>query len=329
MAFPFDVETGDDYSEDLKSPEWKTEAAVLKALKNLGHEPRLLGLHASIEPLQRAIASFNPDLVFNLCEALRGDRAFEAHLPALLELLGVPFTGASFTNLSWCKDKGGTKKILEAEGICVPRSQVARRARGGFRKKIGELAFPLLIKPVGLESSSGIAQNSLVFDAKSAVARIEFVHSKLDQDALVEEFIAGRELYVSVLCGGAKGVEIYPPRELFFDEYPEGEPRFATYKAKWDDAYRKKWGIRTGPAKVLDDVLWKRIQDDCRKICETLSLKGYARMDLRLDVAGVPRFLEVNPNPSLAIDDDFPRSARHAGYSYDQLIERIIELAGR
>src|SRR5262249_34914244 len=157
--------------------------------------------------------------------------------------------------------------------------------------------------------------------------RVRFLHENLGADAIVEEFIDGRELYVGVL--GSRRPKVLPPQELFFDEIPEGEPRFATFKAKWDDRYRKKWGIRNGPAKEISEPVRRRLRLTCRKIYNLFQLSGYARIDLRLTPAGDLVFLEANPNPSLASGDDFARSAERAGLSYTRLISRLLKQARR
>ena len=319
------------YADDLKSPDWETEAGVLAALTRLGHEVRLCGIHDELAPLTRALEEFRPELVFNLCEAFRGLRALESNVAAYLELVGSRATGASSRVLALCKDKALAKLcVAEAcndRGIKVPRSVTIRR---GEAISAEELAFPVFVKPLGLESSMGISRESFVDNAKDLAARVRFVHERLGQDALVEEYVAGRELYVSVACrphGRGTRFECFAPRELSFGNLSEGQPRFATYKAKWDDAYRAKWGIRSRFLRKPEAALEARLAEAGRTIASALGLDGYARLDLRLSDKDELMFLEANPNPSLAPDEDFAQAAQGAGLGYDALIEKLIKIS--
>jgi D-alanine-D-alanine ligase len=315
---------GHDYSEYIKTEEWKNEAHLMQSLKRLGHEARLFGIHDDIHPLMEEIRANRPDLVFNLCEAFRQNRHFEPHIADFLELVNVPYTGAGPTALRICKDKGLTKKILAFHHIRVPRFVVSRRAQP--LKDLPGFPYPAFIKPLKLEASEGIAQLSFAENAKDALERVKFIHESLETDAIIEEYIDGRELYVSLV--GNERLTVFPPRELFFKEVPDGEPKFASFKAKWDDNYRKKWGIRTGPAKELGRPLERHLTDLCKKVYRFFHLRGYARIDLRVTAGGDVVFIEANPNPTIAKDEDFALSAEKAGLSYDELISRIVNLAG-
>jgi D-alanine-D-alanine ligase len=313
-----------DYAERLKEDEYDTERSVLEALGRLGHAARLYGVFDDIHGLIEELRRRPPDLVFNLCEAFDRDRDKEPHLAGLFELMKVRYTGAPPAALRICKDKGLTKKILSYHRIPVPRFVVSHRARP--LKRLRNFAFPAFIKPLGLEASEGIARMSFADTEKDSLDRVRFVHESLGVDAIVEEYIDGRELYVGLL--GNHRVEVLPPRELFFAEIPEGEPRFATFKAKWDEAYRKRWGIDSGPAHEIPPAALRDLNDVCRKVYRLFGIEGYARIDLRLKPSGDIVFLEANPNPSLAPDEDFAQAARAAGIGYDDLIGRILRLAG-
>ena len=142
---------------------------------------------------------------------------------------------------------------------------------------------------------------------------------------MIEEYIDGRELYVSVL--GDRRLTVFPPRELFFGRMPESEPRFATFKAKWNDAYRANWGIHNGPAAPFSDGVEKKVANLARRIYNLLKIQSLGRIDLRLTPVGELVFIEANPNPSLAQEDDFAQSAAAAGMSYESLIQRILDSA--
>ncbi len=312
----------EEYARYLETEDWKTENDVLKTLGKLGHEPRLFGLAGDIRPLFEDIANDRPDMVFNLCEAFGNDRDFEPHIASFLELMRVRYTGAGVTSLRICKDKGLTKKILAFHKIQVPRFVTARRNKPAPSLK--NFKFPAFIKPLMLEGSEGISQVSFAANEKDTLERIKFVHERLGVDAIVEEYIEGRELYVSVLGNGK--LTVFPPRELFFKQVPEGEPKFATFRAKWDDAYRKKWGIDTGPAAPISPDVQFRIVDTCKKIYHTLQIRGYGRIDLRLTADNEVYFIEANPNPSIGREDDFALSAEKGGMSYKRLLAKIINL---
>ncbi len=142
---------------------------------------------------------------------------------------------------------------------------------------------------------------------------------------MIEEYIGGRELYVSVL--GNHRLTVFPPREIVFEQVPEDEPKFATFHAKWNEAYRKKWGIKNGPAKPLPDGVQDHLANLARKVYRLLKIKGFARIDVRLTPQAEVFLIEVNPNPSLAEDEDFARSAADGGMVYDSLIQEILNTA--
>lgn len=313
-----------DYAEYLRTDDWKTEANILSTLTKLGHQPKLFGVHNDLQALLEEIRANRPDLVFNLSEAFDGNRDFEPHVVSLLELLKIPYTGAGPEALRICKDKGLTKKILSYHRMQVPKFLIARKAQP--LRRLNRFPLPAFIKPLALEGSEGIAQPSFAENEKDALDRIRYINEKLGVDAIVEEYIDGREIYVGVI--GNERLSALPPRELFFKEVPEGEPKFATFRAKWDDAYRKKWGIDSGPAAAIAPDVLERMLEGCKKIYRVLQMKGYGRIDLRLRPSGEFVFIEANPNPSLAREDDFARAAIKSGLSYDELIAKIISLSG-
>ncbi len=314
----------EEYPAYLATEDWATEREVLRSLERLGHEARILGIHDDLEPIWRELARDPPDVVFNLCEGFAGDRAFEPHLVSLFELFRIPCTGTGAAGLLLCKDKGLTRKILSYHRIPAPKFAVLRRTE----KRIWlprELQYPLLIKPLEWEASEGIAKPSYAESAGDAEERLEYIHRKLETDAIAEEYIDGRELYLGVM--GNERVKTLPVRELYFDAVPEGEPRIATFRAKWDDEYREKWGIKNAFARTLPEGVERRLAALSRKVFGIMGLRGFARMDLRLRPDGRIYFIEANPNPALGELDDFAVSAAKAGLDYDTLIARILDLS--
>ena len=326
------VEEGYDFKEEFKTENFETEADVCRALRKLGHaaEPMSLFDEKDLERLLARIQSRKPDLVFNLSEAFRTIRRHEASIVALLEMLEVRYTGADSTALAVCKDKALAKKILSFHKIRSPRFLVSPKSRPV--KKLRNVTFPVFVKPTDAEGSEGIAKGALAEDEKSALERCAFIHESLGSDALVEEFIEGREIYAGVL--GNERLQSLPLVELLIgnapvgaEEAPEGAPRFFTYKAKWDAAYRKKWQIRAGAPKELPEDLERKIGEVARKAYKALHVNGYGRVDLRVRPDGEIYVIEVNPNPGLASSDELAKAATRAGIEYETLIERIVNMA--
>lgn len=313
----------EEYADYWKTPDWKTEKDIRNTLIKLGHEVVPLGIHNDIEPLLQAVREHKPDIVFNLSEAFNGKRDFEPNMTALMQLIGVPFTGTGPLGLQLCKDKGLTKVILSHHRIRTPRFLVAKKSRPP--RALKKFHFPAFIKPLQLESSEGISQLSYVENEKDALARVKFVHESLGVDAIVEEFIDGRELYVGIL--GNEKLVAFPPRELFFKQVPEDEPKFATFRSKWDPEYRKKWGIDSGWAAAMPDSTQKKLAEVCKKIYRLLHIQGYGRIDLRLRDDGEIYFIEANPNPSIAKHEDYALSAGKGGMEYEDLIAKMLSLA--
>ncbi len=311
-----------DLSEEMKTEEWETEANVMAALKEIGHTAEHLAIFDDVDLVRQKMESFQPDIFFNLVEQFKNNPEFDQNIVSLLEMQGVPFTGCGSTGLTLCKHKGISKKILGHHGIPTPNFVVIPRGQriGGPRK----LNFPILVKPVKEEASYGISRASFVQNEEQFRERIAFVHEKYKSDAIAEEYIEGRELYVSIL-GNVK-LTVFPIRELIFREVPPNEPRIATYKAKWDEKYRKRWGLEGQFAENLEPTLVKEIEKMCKDIYRLLTIDGYARIDLRLTPANRPYFIEANPNPHLAAEEDFAQSALKAGVKYPHLIQAIIRL---
>ncbi len=317
---------GEQFSpRELKEEEDKpTEADVLVALKRLGHEVETLGIFDDVLAIVETVKRFAPDVVFNLTESFHSNRANEPNIPALLELMKIRYTGAKADGIILCKDKVLAKKVLLYHRVRVPHFVISPQSRP--LKRLRRFVFPAFVKPVGEESSDGIAKASFAKSEEEALERARFIHEKFQCDALIEEYIDGRELYLSVM--GNNKLTVFPPREIFFEQIPDDEPKFATFKAKWDEAYRKKWGIRNGPARELPPGLDKKLVRLARKVYRALKVQGLGRIDIRLTAAGEIMVIEANPNPSLAHDEDFAQAAGSAGLEYDALIQKILDSAG-
>ena len=301
--------------------EWKTEYDVVNTLRSMGHEVMPLGVSDDLSVLRRAIVDWQPHVAFNLLEEFHGIGVYDHHVVAYLELMKQPYTGCNPRGLLLANDKPLAKKVLAYHRIRTPRFHVCQRGKNFKRPKT--LEFPLLVKSVSEDASLGITQSSIVRDDEKLSERIDFVHQHLETDALVERYIDGRELYVGVL--GNQRLTVLPIWEMVFRNAPEGMPQIATARVKWDVSYQKKLGIETLPAN-LEDSVKKKIVSTCKRIYRALSLSGYARMDLRLSETGEVYVLEANPNPNLSFGEDFAESAEAVGFSYEQLLQKIITL---
>jgi D-alanine-D-alanine ligase len=304
---------------------WKTEYDVASALRGLGHEVRVLGVGGELGPLRDAILGWKPAVAFNLLEAFDDAVVWDANVVAYLELLKVKYTGCNYRGLVLARDKALAKKVLSyhrtplADFTVFPRNRIVRRPR--------RLRFPLIVKSATLDASIGISQASVVEDDAQLVQRVRFVHESIETDAIVEEYIEGRELYVGIL--GDRRLEVLPIWELSFDRMPEESRRIATERLKWSLTYRKKHKIESGPVRELPEKVAARIRETCKRVYRNLMLSGYARIDLRLRESGEPCIMEANPNPQLSADEDFADSARAAGVEYEALVQRIVELGLR
>jgi D-alanine-D-alanine ligase len=308
----------------LKDEEDKpTEADVLACLQRLGHEVDTLAVFDDVLCMVEKLKSFAPDVVFNLTESFHSSRAHEPNIPALLELMRVKYTGARPDGLMLCKDKALAKKVLAYHRVRVPHFVISTELRP--LKRLRRFVYPAFVKPAGEESSDGIAKASFAKSEEEALERARFIHEKFHCDALIEEYIEGRELYLSVM--GNRKLSVFPPREIFFHDVPEDMPKFATFKAKWDDTYRKKWGIQNGPAHELPAGVEEKLARLARKVYRVLKITGFGRVDVRLTSAGEVVVIEANPNPSLACEDDFAQAAAAAGLAYDALIQKILDTA--
>jgi D-alanine-D-alanine ligase len=320
--------------EDLVPPEsiaglseadiepFKTEYDVTAALHNLGHEVISLGVGSDLGALRRAIQEHKPDIVFNLLEEFAGEAVFDANVVSYLELLRIPYTGCNPRGLMLARDKALSKTILGYHRIPVPDFAVFPRDRKVRRP--GRLQFPLIIKSVNEEASLGIAHASIVEDEQKLQERVAFIHKRIGTDAIAESYVDGREFYVGVV--GNQRLQVLPVWELLFRNMPEELPRIATARVKHDSKYQKKRGITTKRADNLSEEVTERIGKMCKRIYRLLGLRGYARIDLRMTSEGRIYVLEANPNPQLALDEDFADAAHSAGLEYDQLCQKIVNL---
>jgi D-alanine-D-alanine ligase len=315
------VPPADTTGVDVINAEWKMEFDVTSTLEELGHEVKVAGIHDDLGAIRAAVEEFHPDILFNLLEAFADITTFDQNVVSYLELLRLPYTGCNPRGLTLARDKSLSKKLLAYHRIPVPEFTVVRRGRKPVLSK--RLCFPLIVKSLVYEASTGISQASVVENEGQLQRRVQFVHENLGTAAIVEQFVDGRELYVGVL--GNERLRVFPVWEMFFTQMPDNAWRIATERVKWSTKYQQRHGIQTDEAKLPDGIP-ERIRHVAKRVYRALDLSGYARIDLRLDSAGQVYVIEANPNPQLAYGEDFAESAERAGVSYEQLLERIMSL---
>ncbi len=321
---PYQMARGYDYKEEFADPDnMYTEKDVLETLKALGHHVTLLGIYNDITPIFEEIRESKPDVIFNMMEVFNDQTHLEKNMAALLEMTGIPFTGASSGVLYLANNKAVHKKILLYHRIKV--AQFLDFPKGSRVSVPSKFKLPAIIKPLCEEASRGISQASIVDNAQAFIERVKFIHDNMGLDAIAEQYIEGREMYVSVI--GNKRLTVFPPREMVFANMPEGEPRIATYKAKWDDKYRERWGIDSVVAKNISPELLEYIEDECKRAYRALDARSYLRFDIRLTAEGDVYFIEPNANPCIAKIDEMAMAAKHAGVSYEELIQQVLDQA--
>jgi D-alanine-D-alanine ligase len=302
--------------------EWRTEYDVITHLRAAGHEVLPLGLSDSLSELRRAIVDWKPDIVFNLLEEFDGIVTYDQHVVAFLELMRQPYTGCNPRGMLLSRDKVLSKQLLSYHRIPTPQFLVFPRGKKPRVPK--KLQFPLFVKSSTEDASLGIAHASVVADEKQLVERIAFIHDQTHSDALVEEYIEGRELYVGVI--GNDRLKVLPVWEMLFGSLPDSLPAIATRKVKWDRSYQAKYGITTAAAANLPEGTMTRLEQLSKRIFRALHLTGYARMDFRLRDDGALYVLEANCNPNISMAEDFAQSALTAGMRYRDVLNRILQL---
>jgi D-alanine-D-alanine ligase len=263
-----------------------------------------------------------PDAVFNLVEFFHDAPGLESSVAALYELLQIPFTGAGPFALTLCNRKGFTKQVLLANGVPTPRFRLLNRP--SLPRRHG-LHYPLIVKPAREDASAGVSRDSVVRDYASLVDQVQRMFREFTPPILVEEFIEGRELHVSIL--GNEPPRVLPIIEFDFSELPPDHPQIISYDAKWNPLKEEYHRVHTICPAKLSDRLRRRIEDISVRAFQITGCRDYARLDLRLDTRNHPHVLEVNPNPDLTEGVSFMESAEKAGMTFSETLRKIVEFA--
>jgi len=295
--------------------------AVSRALLELGHESLCVPISLDLKAAADLLTALAPSIVFNLVESVQGKGSLIHLAPSLLELLGIPYTGARTEAMFLTSNKILAKQLMRAHGIPTPPWYVV----GGERQ--GQTCPPglYIVKSVWEHASIGLGQDSVFWAADQGQLRRELETRAEGHggECFAELYVEGREFNLSMLAC-EDGAEFLPPAEIVFDAYPEGKRRVVCYRAKWDEG---SFEYQNTPRRFHldeDDPLIRSMEGTARSCWDLFGLRGYARVDFRVDREGRPWVLEVNANPCLSPDAGFMAAAVEAGLGYEEVIERIM-----
>lgn len=296
---------------------------VGEALSRLGLASRTLPLGLAMDRAVDVLQALQPSLVFNLVESLRGDGRLCWMAPALLDHLGLPYTGSPTDAIYLSTTKLLTKALLKQHGLATPDWAPLEQVCAG------DLPFegPYIVKLVWEEASVGLTDASVVPDRATLLATARTHQARLGGPAFVERFIEGREINVAVVEEAGQP-RVLPPSEILFEGFPAGKPHMVGYAAKWDtESFEYTHTPRTFTRRHDDGPLMEQVAHMARRTWQAMGLKGYARVDFRIDAHGAPWILEVNTNPCLSPDAGFLAAAAQAGLSSRDVVERIVAAA--
>ena len=312
---------------------------VSDGLAALGHEPVAVPVSLNLEEAVRMLTALNPDLAFNLVESLSGKGSLIHIVPALLDVLKIPYTGAGTEAIILTSNKILAKKWLSAASLPTPPWFYA----GKIQEEL-HVSGPWLVKSAWEHASIGLDEDSVIpeADRKRLLAEMEARREMLGGACLAEAFIDGREFNLSLLEGGRdpdggpdelagaplrcrNGPEVLPPAEIRFDAYPPEKTRVVGYRSKWEEgSFEFNHTPRSFEFPETDAPLLARLKELAVRCWKLFDLKGYARVDFRVDKEGQPWILEVNTNPCLSPDAGFHAATLQAGLSFSEVLKRII-----
>lgn len=314
------------YVEEAEFDEPSTIEGIKKAIESHGH--RVLLIEADENAFMNLKSKKEKlDLVFNIAEGMHGNDR-EAQIPAILEMLEIPYIGSKPLAQSLCLNKAKAKEVLSFSGIPTPDFQIFVT---GDEPMKDTLRFPLIVKPNGEGSSKGITQDCFVRDENELRKKAREIITSLHQPALAEEFLSGREFTIAII--GNDPPEILAPVEIDYSKLPREVIPFDSYEVKWVlDTPESGKDFIICPAKI-DSLLWEKVKTTALQTKEALGVLDWLRIDMRLDARGIPNVIEVNQIPGIIPDPKensrFPLAARMSGYSYEEMIGKIIDSACR
>jgi len=298
---------------------------VASTLRRLGHETTTLGFGLDLESVRRELIEIDPDLVFNLVESVGGEGRLIHLAPALLDSLGIPYTGAPTEAMFLTSHKILAKRMLARSGERTP-TWMDEDGRAG-----GEIAYParFIVKSVWEDASLGLDDDTVV-EVEGPDALRECIRSRkssLGGEAFAEAWVEGREFNLALLELEGRWACLPVPEMLFVD-YPAGKPKLVGYRAKWDDAsFEATHTMRSFDLDPRDRVLHRELEVLARRVCRQFGLRGYARVDVRVDSQGRPWILELNANPCLSLDAGYIAAAEQAGHDAPFVVDAIVRAA--
>ncbi len=307
---------------DLSESEFMEILSLINlTLQNKYENVYSLGFNKNIAGIISRINDIKPDIIFNFVESIEGDTKYEICVTGMFDILGYSYTGNTSLCLGNCLIKNRTKQLLQFAGIKTPGYFVQK-----YGNKISDtnlpFGYPVMLKLINEDASIGISENSVVYNLRDLQTQLEFLFENYKQDVLIEQYIKGRELNVSILGG-----EVLPVSEISFRGLPKDLPKIVTYEAKWSpNSTYYKYSNPIIPAELSESQL-KRIENVALKSFEILGCRDYARIDIRLNSRNVPYVIEVNPNPDISPDSGFIRSAESAGMKYEDVLYKLAGYA--
>ncbi len=297
--------------------------AIAGSLERVGFTAGSLNVKNNLALLLETLERKDIEVIFNLVESFHNESEPEMYVAGLYDLYKIPYTGAGPKALGNCLDKILTKQLLGSYGISVPRFFVAGKTNRNGKSET--LEFPLIVKPVHEDASAGIENDSIVYTGQQLENRVGYIHSYFKQDALVEEYIRGREFNVSVF--GNNPAVTLPVSEIDFSGMPGHLHHIVSYQAKWvpeHEAYMNT--VPVCPAAIPESLAFD-LSRTAISAAGIMGTRDYARVDMRVDGQGKIFVLEVNPNPDISRDAGFMRAARVYGWSHEETLKRIVEMA--
>lgn len=317
----------ENYSNRLSDvyAEWDDEetiSAVENAIAKAGHE--VIRIEAD-ENAYENLKSIRPDIVFNMAEGF-GGASRESHIPAMLEMLNIPYTASDPVTIGNCHDKSRCKEILSYYGIPNPGFFTTDSSVNGSPK----VKYPAFVKPLHEGSSKGIYNSSVVNNRDELNREISRIKQDYSQHSIIEDFLDGREFTVALL-GNGENLRVLPIVEINLDSLPKDFPKIYSYEVKWFfDTRENKLDIFTCPAKI-SEKLKNKIEEICKNAYKVLKVRDWARMDVRCDKNENPCLIEINPLPGVLPNPEdnscFPKAAREIGMDYDTLIQTVLNFA--
>jgi len=317
----------ENYSSRLSDvyAEWDDEETIIaveNAIKKAGHE--VIRIEADENAFEK-LRTTRPDIVFNMAEGF-GGASRESHIPAMLEMLNIPYTASDPVTIGNCHDKSRCKEILTYYGIPNPGFFITDSAVNGSPK----VKYPAFVKPLHEGSSKGIYNSSVVHNREELNREISRIKKDYSQLSIIEDFLDGKEFTVALL-GNGENVRVLPIVEINLDSLPKDFPKIYSYEVKWFfDTRENKLDIFTCPANV-SEKLKNKIEEICKNAYKALRIRDWARMDVRCDKNDEPYIIEINPLPGVLPNPEdnscFPKAAREVGMDYDKLIQTVLNSA--